>query len=116
MEKGDYKTVSDLDTEENTEVDTEEDTEEDVDDMDEEWKNVGKELERLSELHSSILKRMENLSIRTAMVEDGFQRGIQECHEESLVDLKKTGEITFGQRLLALLDCTSYKKIENKGQ
>ena len=110
MEKGDYKMVSDLE-EEIQEEETDE-TEEEEEDMDQEWKKVGEELERLSHLHSTILARMEKLSVRTAMVDDNFKHGIQECHEASLDDLEKTGDMTFGQRLLNLLDCTSYEKLK----
>ena len=73
-------------------------------DMDQEWKRVGEELGRLSHLHSSILQRMENLTMRTTVMD--LKYDIQECHEASLQDLDQKGEITFGQRLLRLFDCS----------
>lgn len=74
--------------------------------MKEEWKRVSDELQRLSEFHSSILKRMEKLSIRTTALDTDIQQGIKECHHTALNDLEQTGEITFGQRLLQWFDRT----------
>jgi hypothetical protein len=116
MEKGDYKMVTDVEEEVQEVVEEEDEEEEEEEDMDQEWKKVGEELERLSHLHSTILARMEKLSIRTSMIENDFQRDIQDCHEASLTDLEKTGEMSFGQRLLHLLDCTPYKKLKTENK
>jgi hypothetical protein len=76
-------------------------------DMAEEWKRVSEELERLSTFHSSILDRMEKLSIRTSTLDSNMHKKIQDCYHTSLDDLEKTGEVTFGQRLLQWFDCGS---------
>jgi hypothetical protein len=113
MDRADYKVVSEVESMDESRSDSglrsRSESEsgsgsESDSDMDQEWKRVGEELERLSHLHSSILQRMENLTTRTTAMD--LKYDIQECHEASLKDLDQKGEITFGQRLLRLFDCS----------
>ena len=114
MDNTEYKTVESMD-ESGSGLESRSNSDSDSDsDIDQDWKKVGEELERLSQLHSSILHRMEQLTMKTATLDGSIKNQIEECHEASLEDLDQKGEITFGQRLLRLFECSPYHAVSTK--
>ena len=67
------------------------------------WAEVEQDLHRLYALHTEATQRMEALRMTLALEDAGLIPTIQSCHEASLEELERTGEVTFGARLLAAL-------------
>lgn len=67
------------------------------------WAEVEQDLYRLCALHTEASQRMEALRMVLALEDAGLIPTIQACHEASLEELERTGEVTFGARLLVAL-------------
>lgn len=67
------------------------------------WAEVEQDLHRLCALHTEASERMEALRRMLVLEDAGRIPTIQLCHEASLEELERTGEVTFGTRLLAAL-------------
>lgn len=68
-----------------------------------EWEEAQTAFQRLSAFHATAQSRMSVLLAAMASSTSPFEDSlgvIQACHEESLVDLEKTGEVSFGAYLL----------------
>lgn len=68
------------------------------------WEEVEQDLQRLCALQTEASQRMEALQRILAMEETGLIRTVQSCHEASLLELERTGEVSFGTRLLSVLN------------
>lgn len=67
------------------------------------WEEVEQDLQRLCALQTEASHRMEALQTILAMEETGLIHMVQSCHEASLLELERTGEVSFGTRLLSAL-------------
>ena len=84
--------------------DTDEHLSETSDEVSEEdWQQVEQDIQRLSALQTEAYERMMALTHLLSSLEPSkdILSVIQQCHEESFHTLEQTGEVTFGQRLLA---------------
>ena len=90
------------------------DSDSEVEFEEKEWTEVEDNLCRLSLLQTEACERLSVLTSVLASLETSKQSKqsefilsmIQKCHEESMTTLEKTGEVTFGQRLIALTSNT----------
>lgn len=73
-----------------------------------EWKQIEDDIHHLSALQIEAYDRMMALthllsSLESNKPDEAVLSAIRQCHQESLQELEETGEVTFGQRLLATL-------------
>lgn len=64
------------------------------------WEETEQLLQSILLLHEEATRRMQGLQGMVSRVQKDW---IHICHEESLVDVKKTGQVSFGERLLQKL-------------
>ena len=72
-----------------------------------EWIQAEQDLQRLTVLQTEVCERLTALSVMLSQKPSDStmaMSAIQQCHIESLKELELTGVVTFGQRLLSVLN------------
>jgi hypothetical protein len=91
-----------------SDVDSELESECNESELESEWKQIEDDIHRLSVLQTDAHERMAGLArlLSSLTPDECIVSTIQQCHRESLQELEETGEVSFGQRLLAVLGKT----------